>query len=79
MSIYKSSPERTRRIFGSGIVTASRRESSEIAGVSANAATINAFLTSQQEDQLRKIMREQAARECPRWAFNELQQITDDE
>ena len=78
MSIYKSSPERTRRIFGSGLVTASCRDSSETKEVSADSAINNAFLTSQQEDQLREIMREQATRECPRWAFDELQHIADD-
>ena len=78
MSIYKSSPERTRRIFGSGLVTASRRASSETKEVSADSAITNAFLTSQQEDQLRQIMREQATRECPRWTFVELQHIADD-
>ena len=78
MSIYKSSPERTRRIFGSGLVTASRRDSSETKEVSADSAITNTFLTSQQEDQLREIIREQATRECPRWTFVELQHITDD-
>ena len=78
MSIYKSSPERTRRILGSGLVTASRRDSSETKEVSADSAITNAFLTSQQEDQLREIMREQATRECPRWTFVELQHIADD-
>ena len=78
MPIYKSSQERTRRIFGSGLVTASRRDSSETAEGSSDSAITNAFLTSQQEDQLREIMREQATRECPRWTFVELQHIADD-
>ena len=59
-------------------MTASRRDSSETKEVSADSAITNAFLTSQQEDQLREIMREQATRECPRWTFVELQHIADD-
>lgn len=87
MPVYKSSPERTRRIFGSGIVLSSHQCRTERSGPPAESVVSKVLsgsdddrtlLTPPQEDQLREIMREQATQECPKWVFDELEHIIDE-
>lgn len=86
MPVYKSSPERTRRIFGSGIILGSRpavpsSPPSQDVNKQMGSHTVDdtSLMTSDQEEQLREIMNEQFTKDCPRWVFEKFEHIKDDQ
>ena len=77
MPVYKSSPERTRRIFGSGIILGSRP--AVPSSPPSQVVDDISLMTPDQEEQLREIMNEQFTKDCPRWVFEKFEHIKDDQ